>query len=241
MTFPPPPKPPVDEKALERWLLAVGVWGAAMEKRVQAAEAALEEVPEAAADGTALHSFMHAGGSGWSSWRLAGSQDIQGAIGTAITVNFLRAVPIVAPRAQVNATSIGWEVTTGGAGNGRIGLYTNKGDDNLYPDQLLVDSGSISLTPAAVKSVTGLTIALTPGQLYWLVHVHDTARATRCLTAPTDVLGHANDATGNQYVQLRVAFTYGALPQTFPAGAAPDPNTATTDTSVPALYLKVAA
>jgi hypothetical protein len=241
MATTPPPEVPrglLTPEALGLWFTRFSAWS----KEMAARTLALEGVTSSGVgDGAALHSFMHQGGSGWSSWRVAGAHTVQNAVGVALTANQLRAVPFVAPKGATLLTALGFEVTLGLAGNARCGLYTNKADGNLYPDKLLADGGGFTTNAAAVKNVTGLAVPLVAGELYWLAHVQDAAPSIRCLTTPTDVLGHSNDALGNIWVDLRVAFTYAALPAAFPAGALPDTNSGTTTTSVPSLYFKVAA
>jgi hypothetical protein len=103
-----------------------------------------------------------------------------------------------------------------------VALYSNKAPDNLYPDQLIVESGSIANT-VALKSATGLSKVLTPGELYWLAYVSDNTSTVRQLPVGgiSTILGHPFGGS-NAYLCLTVAFAYAAAPATFPAGAALD-------------------
>lgn len=223
MTFPPPPKPPVDEPTLARWLLAVGVWGAAAEKRVLALEAARTA---AADDGTGYASFAHiSGNAGMAAhWNVANM-----AAGGGLNVyyspaaNTFYAVPFIAPKRGGRVISLAYDSNVA-VGNSRIGLYTNTAPGTLYPSTLLGESGSKANTAGStIVSTTGLTLApLTPGELYWLAYVNDNVAASVRKLDPTGCSGilGAPLAQISTPPGIKVAYAYAAPPSTFPAGGA---------------------
>ncbi len=134
----------------------------------------------------------------------------------AIAANTLYAMPFIAEK-EISINSIAMKVTTlGGASNIRFGIYSSL---NLYPNSLIVDSGSIPGTTIGIKStVVNLTL---PQGIYWLVCVCSaTAPVVSGFTAAglNSIMGLDNTlaALGLGY---GVAFTFAALPASFPAGA----------------------
>lgn len=107
----------------------------------------------------------------------------------------------------------------------RLGIYEATSATNLYPGDLLLDSGAIELTPSGVLAWSG-TQALANNTLYWLTMLANSSSATfgnhsttsAQVTAP--VLGV--DSTLNVATKpcLSVAQAYGALPDPFPSSAA---------------------
>jgi hypothetical protein len=145
------------------------------------------------------------------------------------SANVLYALPIIA---GIGTQTINWmsvNVSTG-AGNSALGIYSNKmiGDDlNLYPGALLYDSGSFSTATTGTKQVVPL-INLNPGQLYWLAFVSDNTPALKGPNpngAFSSILGVENTLT-SQIWGVGVSFTFGALPDPFPAGATDKSNAA---------------
>lgn len=177
-----------------------------------------------ARDGRGLGSYRHApGGSGLSSMNVAGVNRVT-SVGTAATcaVNTAIAVPLVAPQRGGTMTKMDFRITTLGAGNGRMGLYGNAADGNLYPGALLADGGSISTATTGIKSAT-ISVALTGGNLYWLVYNTDNAIALVAKLNGTDfssLLGQPVGVSNDYNVAISVASTFGAMPSTFPAGGA---------------------
>lgn len=109
----------------------------------------------------------------------------------------------------------------------RFGIYSSTSNDNLYPNALVVDAGEIDSTTVGTKTQT-ISASLTKGSLYWFVLIADNSTAT--LTGPTirgiaaasmpNILGTSSafGTTPNTYLSI-TGQTYGALPNTFPAGA----------------------
>jgi hypothetical protein len=191
-------------------------------------------------DGRRFLSYVHApGGSGLTNRVTAGVETVTSVAAiTGATANLLLAIPFVAPQRGGTATTVDFEVLGGPAvGNGRIGLYDNVADNNLYPKTLLADGGSISLNSVSVKAAS-ISVALTGGALYWLVYNTDNAAVGLNKLNGVDMtamLG-APAAGGTAYnVAISVAQTFGAMPATFPASGAYVASTAT----VPRLRLEI--
>lgn len=124
-----------------------------------------------------------------------------------------------------------WIVTDPQPTNVRFGIYLSSGPKNLYPTTLDVDAGALSMSVGAgtrlrwtvnrtytqgviwlawlASSSSGQVVGVTP------TLVHPTAHAFLGKTAPSQ----SNLASG-----LIVAQAYGAMPATFPAGAAAQVN-----------------
>jgi hypothetical protein len=134
--------------------------------------------------------------------------------------NQITAYPFVAPARGGTLDRIAFNVTTAVAGNARVGIYDATSDSNLYPNALVVDGGSISTGTTGIKSAT-ISVALTPGKLYWCVSLADAASSVRALSAGSgnNILGYDNTLVTNPNRSLQAALTFGALPGTFPAGA----------------------
>lgn len=142
-------------------------------------------------------------------------------------ITTLRASPWIVPH-TITIDKIQAEISTAASPTSttcRIGIYTDNG--NAYPDALVAgsDVGTFTTTATVKTNTFGSPITLHEG-LHWLSYTCGTAGTTqptwRALTAGsippvlgvTSVMGTNNG--GNGYT---VAFTFAALPQTFPAGA----------------------
>lgn len=161
----------------------------------------------------------------------------------ALSGNVIYAVPFFAPLRGGSVNKMLCEITTGvNPSNSRMGIYTNTSDSNVYPDQLVAnsDTGSISSAAAAVLSYTyGTPIALTPGELYWAVFVSSGSVTVRALNLASGqcLLGY-NPALGanGAYQYLRATLSYGSLPSTFPGSP-----TLVANTVVPLIALSYSA
>lgn len=155
----------------------------------------------------------------------------------AIAANTIYALPFVAPPTARKCAIIGFNVTTLAAGNARIGLYKNKAANDVYPGDLIVDSGSISTGTATVKSYNLPTpFELVPGELYWLVLHADAAPTLRAMAMagvyPT--LGMPTALGTAAQIGWSIATAYAALPNPFTAGAV-----AITAVPLPALFFSL--
>lgn len=156
-------------------------------------------------------------------WYPAGT--ISGATGNATVapaINTLQAVPWVAPRGgtidqiAVNNTAIA------ATGVMRIGIYSNTSDTELYPATLqATGSPSLSAAVAGVKTHT-VDLVVTAGALYWFVYVAGTAAVTvRNIAAANcwPIFGYDSALATGPGLGWTVAFTFAALPASFPPSA----------------------
>lgn len=173
------------------------------------------------------------GGGGITPWYCLGSNSNSALTTGAVAANTLYAVPFVAPGRGATLDRIAFNVTTLLAGNARCGIYDATSLTNLYPNALIEDGGSISTGTTGVKSTT-ISRALTPGKLYWAVFVADVAVTVRTHQAGTvsNILGFDSTLPNGGNRGLSVAFTFAALPSTFPASA----TLITTGTNIPAVF-----
>jgi len=139
----------------------------------------------------------------------------------------LRAVPFWAPdRPGASIGRIAVEVTTGSASNNiRIGIYQNVADPkSLYPGTMLVDSGNIDATTAALKTYA-TALALKRNRLYWMVMNTSASIIVRALNTigVSSILGITDGVTGSTTpynLYISVASAFGVLPSTYPGGGA---------------------
>lgn len=149
-----------------------------------------------------------------------------GAIATSVVTpaaNFLYAIPLVITKRRTVDT-IALEVTGADAAkNCRFGLYrSTQGNSNLYPTSKIFDSGDVSIGSTGVKTFSS-TQVLEPG-LYWAVFVTNGTGAMqfRALssTAMMPILGLPSTLGSTaQGMGWTVAFTFAALPSSFPGSA----------------------
>lgn len=166
----------------------------------------------------------------------------------AITQNILYWFPFVAPRNGSNAVSVtGVTLCTGAAGtasNVRVGIYTSQSATATYPADngtaLVPGSEVVLAMPNTANTVVlspAMTASLTPGGLYWLAAVSETAGLTlRCWHAETPVLpimgcysdvasgiGFFDTTSTRSYTGWKAAYTYAALPaNSAPSGSLAD-------------------
>ena len=165
-----------------------------------------------------IKSFMQRGTSPLTLWYVAGAAN-QTALGTlAVSANQLYAIPDVMGRGGILDT-IAFEVTTlAGGSSCRVGLYTNANDNAPYPGTLVVDSGVLSGGSTGVKSLTGIGGPWNQG-LYWWVFESDGTPTVRSVAVGGQ--SHLQGLSSALALQgaLTKAFTFAALPTTFPSGA----------------------
>lgn len=174
-----------------------------------------------------------------------GGLDIQYPLGCTSTVtatgaptaNRMYAVPFVGPGRGGTINQIAFQVTTLLAGNGRVGIYDATSDSNIYPNALIVDGGGVSTATTGFKTAA-VSVALTPGKLYWAVYLGDAAPTLRVLNtgAGNGILGVDTTLVSTPNRGISVAQAYGALPGTFTAGAVTESTSV-----VPIVYAKYSA
>lgn len=154
------------------------------------------------------------------------------------TVNNLRVTPFIVSKVMT-VDQMAINVTTAGAASGctaDVGIYADNG--NSYPGARVIDAGSAVVSATGVKTfTTNLPVMLDPG-LYWLAYEHNCAT-----TVPTirsfavasliPILGSASTLPTNQQFGWSVAFTYAALPATYPTGAS-----TITAVPIPAVFVR---
>lgn len=181
-----------------------------------AARAALEIVvghPGLKKDGSTLYS----------TWEVGGISTV------ALVANQLYTGLCYTPEPMV-IERIGIGVTTLGAGNARLGVYSNV---NGVPTARLLDAGTVDLSSTGDKFITGLTLEVRPG-FFFLSLVADVIATVRSLSfARQNVLGHT--ATSQSSTTLYdTTFAYAVLPSTHPT------PTASNASSMPAIFWRPA-
>lgn len=134
-----------------------------------------------------------------------------------VAANTLYALPITfANGGVVDLASL--NVTTGAAGNARLGLYSNASPTSLYPFRNVFDTDSLDTTAIAVLDCSVYAYVL-PDLLYWGVGCFDATPgvATLPLAACYPILG-TTSAWAAAGIGWTVAHTYAALPDVFPGG-----------------------
>jgi hypothetical protein len=150
---------------------------------------------------------------------------------TAIVANTLYAMPFVVPK-SITLDRISIRVTSLSSGNARLGIYADGG--NIYPGSLVLDAGIVSTGSTGVKTIT-ISQALTPG-MYWLVLVGSSTPTIRCfaIAGMIPMLGLDNGMGTAPGLYYSVAFSYAALPASYPGSA-----TIGTATPIPAIYVRL--
>lgn len=125
----------------------------------------------------------------------------------AVLANRVYFQPIILANQVVDR--IGIEVTTGAAGNCRLGLYTNSGG---MPGSLILDCGTVDTTSIATVEASFTALTLPPAWV-WMAAVFDATPTCRiCSAVGCDILGAS--AVGTPSRSISASFTYGTLPST---------------------------
>lgn len=155
--------------------------------------------------------------------------------GGQINIDELHVVPFIAPARGGLVSSIQCNFNTTGD-QVRLGIYANVDNPlDLYPGKLLFESEPITIAVGELPARCSLS--LDPGHLYWgAIVASATKTPVQCLQSYqcSHNLGIPSTETVNFARSLVVAHTFGALPATFPGGAA-------WSTLSPALKLRYAA
>ena len=134
---------------------------------------------------------------------------MQAGANTALVADTLYASAFLA----VNTKSfdrIGISVTTGAAGNARLGIYASTTDG--WPGALILDAGTVDTSSIAGVEIT-ISQSLTLGSLYWLALVANNTATIRHHSTATSVAAGLNTLTATSYSgRLQRAFVYAALP-----------------------------
>ena len=146
-------------------------------------------------------------------------------LGSATAANHAKDILFVFPlhvARDITIDRIAIDVTVAAAGkSARLGIY-NAGT-NLYPSNLVIDAGAVSVNAVGVIAAT-ISQALVKGN-YWLAYLGEDATQLECssyngqVTPPLGLL--ATDFAIN-LARIYKSQAYGALPDPFPAGASED-------------------
>lgn len=134
----------------------------------------------------------------------------------ALTANRLYAIPFIVCGSH-KFIRIAIYVTALSTINARLGIYLNKTND-CYPETRLLDAGEVLVTSTGLKELV-INQTLDTG-LYWLVIVAGATPTVRAAAVASNMAclgldGSLATTPGNGWY---VAFTYGPLPDPFPAG-----------------------
>jgi len=131
---------------------------------------------------------------------------------------YIYASPILVSRAST-LDSIQFSVSVGGniGAQGRVCLYTNKADDDPYPDTLLAGSECNATIKTTGAKICTISVAATADTLYWAAFENgDTVGAPTFSSIVTTVAYPIFGGTG---IAVQGTQAYGAgCPPTFPAG-----------------------
>lgn len=172
-----------------------------------------------------IDDFAKAGTTNYTAWYAAGLMTGVTLATFTMTANRLYAMPLVSPRRGSTIDDIEIYVTTGAASTSAImGLYTNGGESDLYPNTLVASaSAELDTTTTAQKRTWNIAYTLNPGQLYWLAVVSNGAPVIRGLSTNQAhyILGTASSANTTWTTHLYATHTYNSsLPSTFPTAGA---------------------
>ncbi len=166
-----------------------------------------------------LPSFQAPYTPGQEMWYPAGAINATALATQTLTINRLYAVPQFFPR-ETHLDKIGIAVTTGSAGNARVGIWECS-LTGFYPGHLIYDSGDLVTTSIAVVT-TACCIRLKAQTVYFFGLVSNAAAVVRGVAqgAMSPVYG-LNTAMTALSTHLFIAYTYAPLPSLFPTGASP--------------------
>lgn len=156
-------------------------------------------------------------------WYVAGVEVCADGLQAACSINIMRLIPFIATGLDRRLDRIGSSVAANaGAGNFRVGIYTNVGINFLYPEHLVVDSGDLTTTLIGIQAATINTV-LVAGQLYWMAHVTSRAATFRVVNPDQllNILGVSPTLPNDFNLGLSLPFTYGPLPDPFPVTTTP--------------------
>ena len=128
--------------------------------------------------------------------------------------------------AKINKMSV--NVTTSRASNTtRVGIYTNSREPFVwYPDKLIYGSSALASSSNGVKTetITQTNLVLEQNMLYWMAVANGGGTANPAYRGIavggfSNLFGLDTAMGTSAFGMLEASFTYGALPDTAPAGA----------------------
>lgn len=172
-------------------------------------------------------------------WYYAGgSQSGSGTATNTVSAGALLALPFVTTRSLV-ADRIACRVTTASSGsNLRMGIYRATSDTNLYPNELLLDTGNISSATTGVKVAT-ISQTLSENILYWFVLLTSAGITMQAMPSGTlwAILGLDSGLNTVPGIGFETTITFGPLPATYPAGASVRLNSP----SIPIIAIRISS
>lgn len=114
--------------------------------------------------------------------------------------------------------------TMGSVTRGRIAIYRNEDDANIYPTERFYESGAFDLINGPTTIELTCDVTLPHSTIVWFALVLEDLHYLTCLTgeAATSILGCAVGAAVSEWpntTHLITSHTFGELPETFPDGA----------------------
>lgn len=169
-----------------------------------------------------VESIHHIGTTPFERWYSLGVEAASSPTTNAFTVNQLLAWPFTVARSGATIDRLSINVLTLGTGSkARVGIYQATSDTNIYPLNLVVDGGEFDTATTGVKTAT-VSVALTPHVLYWACYVcsatSPTIRTYSSVEGFPTLCGVGPTMGGSIENILNAAFTYAALPSTYPTG-----------------------
>lgn len=162
------------------------------------------------------HKDLSAGIGGY---KIAGQIAAQQMSSSSVTLNVLRAVPLIYP-SSVHITDLSVYTSQNISGSGDIGIYNNISDDCLYPSGLLASTLPFDMATSGTKG-GAISLILQGGKIYWAAFRSDSTRnMTTCTSVSMfPIFGTTIDFVVNPGVGIFVASAYDiTLPNPFPAG-----------------------
>lgn len=169
------------------------------------------------------NSWRHIGGSSQTLLYTCGMATNAASTTFTLTTGIVYAMSFVAPARGGSLDLIGCRITTGVAAQTvRLALYDTVSDSNVFPNDLLAESGTVSAATSgsdASYNFGGTPYALTPGQRYW-VALNSSSSSVAVAALPTGgslPIGVPNlGSTTTPSVGWFTVHAYGAYPDPFP-------------------------
>jgi hypothetical protein len=156
----------------------------------------------------------------WYAWFLASIVTTPSSpVGNVVTIPFLATTPFAADQIGIGIVN-----NDAVSHNARLAIYKNTSANNLYPKELLFDSGNLTVTPSGVFQDITANINLTLLGLYWLALQVDDVNLIARYVAWDGTIGNypllgRDGPSGGGWLAWLKAQAYGAFSDPFPGGA----------------------
>jgi len=133
-----------------------------------------------------------------------------------VAANAIEVIPFPVPE-RMTFDRIAIKVDTAAASTmARLAIYADNG--KCYPGALILDAGEVATDTTGVKEIQ-INVTLDRG-LYWLARNHNGQPSITGVSQTTAIqLGIDGSLSGRPASALRVNYTYGPMPDPYPAGA----------------------